>query len=149
MVYLLELDTSAAEVPHCIQRREDFHMSDQVISVIARTPAEETGTRGIQFGTAAGQFNPAESARGVGLYNVPLQDFEENLTVFVGKISESLCRLHTVVEGYELDEVEVSAEVTATGGINFVGIAEAGVKGGITLKFKRKHGSETEGREPE
>ena len=39
---------------------------------------------------------------------------------------------------YQLDELEVHAEITFTGSINLIGELSTGTVGGITLKFKRK-----------
>ncbi len=39
------------------------------------------------------------------------------------------------VAGYELQEVQVSLEVSAEGGFNLIGSAKAGGKGAITLTF--------------
>ena len=55
----------------------------------------------------------------------------KDLTGELGKIFADLQRFG----GYELNQVQVSLEISAEGGFNLIGNAKAGGKGAITLTF--------------
>ncbi len=69
-----------------------------------------------------------------------------------GRLKESLSQLSKgaaeifqdikSVGDFQLTEVQMQAEITAEGGFALVGLAKAGMKGGITLKF-RQNASQT------
>lgn len=63
---------------------------------------------------------------------------QENLTDFVEKMCIALKNVQTKISNYSLDEIEVSVDISASGGVTLVGSIEAGAKGGITLKFVRE-----------
>lgn len=65
---------------------------------------------------------------------------EETLVSMVEKIDHVFGSAMKVLKNYQLDEVEVSLEVSASGelGLKFIAEGKAEGKGAITLKFKRK-----------
>ena len=68
------------------------------------------------------------------LQNIPVDHLKENLS----KICQGLTTVLSDVKkvgSFKLKEVEIGVEVTADGGVNFVGTAKVGGKGAITLTF--------------
>lgn len=56
----------------------------------------------------------------------------------VGRIFSNIDRNANLGSGYQLDEIELSVEITAEGEVKLIGTGgKAGAKGAITLKFKR------------
>lgn len=80
--------------------------------------------------------NPSLRSR---VKQIPTQVLCENISEFTKDIN---CLLNTVKSEsespYELDEIEIHAEITLSGSINLVGGISSGTMGGITLKFKKK-----------
>ncbi len=63
---------------------------------------------------------------------------EQNLRECINNIGSVLNNVNKEMDNYNLDEVEVSLQIDATGSVNLIGGLSAGVTGGITLKFKRR-----------
>lgn len=72
---------------------------------------------------------------------LPSADLAGKLSEFVCGFSEALENISDTISGYDLDEIEVSVEVSAEGEISLVGAVSVGSSGGITLKFKKKTGN--------
>lgn len=68
---------------------------------------------------------------------IPVDTLKENLHEFISNIGELFDGLKSNVKEYELEEFEVSAEISVSGGINLIGTVQGGTKGAIKLKFKR------------
>ena len=80
--------------------------------------------------------------KGVALSNLltkqlSLDTFKSSLLDFVCKINDALADLNLKVKNYDLEEIEMTIEVSASGGVSLIGAIEAEATGGITLKFKR------------
>ena len=69
--------------------------------------------------------------------NLSLDTLKTSLSDFVSKINDTLLDFNLKVKNYDLDEIEMTVEVSASGGVNLIGAVEAEATGGITLKFKR------------
>lgn len=70
---------------------------------------------------------------------IPTQVLCENISEFTKGINRLLNTVKSESESpYELDEIEVHAEITLSGSINLIGGVSSGTMGGITLKFKKK-----------
>lgn len=69
--------------------------------------------------------------------DLPIDTLQKNLTEFIGRLGTSLENIQSGISNYDLDEIEINIEVSATGSISLVGAIEAGATGGITLRFKR------------
>lgn len=64
---------------------------------------------------------------------------QEQLAEFAKGMGEALEGIREIAGGFELQEVEVHAEVSADGKVSLLGSgASAGVKGGLKLVFKRR-----------
>lgn len=63
---------------------------------------------------------------------------EQNLRECINKIGSIVSNISNEMNNYNLDEVEVSLQIGATGSISLIGGLSAGATGGITLKFKKK-----------
>lgn len=70
-------------------------------------------------------------------HQVSLDVLQTNLTDFIEKMCIALKNVQTKISNYSLHEIEMSVDISASGGVTLVGSIEAGAKGGITLKFVR------------
>ena len=62
----------------------------------------------------------------------------ENLNVFLTSFNQIIeSQPEKLSKGFYIDEIELSLSVNASGGIELIGKAEAGVEGGIKVKLKR------------
>lgn len=68
--------------------------------------------------------------------SIPIEAIKGNLKKVANAATTFLSDVRSVGD-FELEEVELQVEVSAEGGINFVGTAKAGGKGAISLKFSR------------
>lgn len=72
---------------------------------------------------------------------VDLDKLEQNVQEFVNKIGGIVTRLPKEVGAFELDSIELSAEVSAKGSLSFLGTGgEVEGRGGIKFAFKRPEG---------
>jgi hypothetical protein len=62
---------------------------------------------------------------------------KENLSAFVTSINELLSGIPEGALPFKLDEIELTFEVNAEGGIQLIGGVKVGASGGITLRMKR------------
>ena len=67
---------------------------------------------------------------------IPTDRLRENLDQVAHAVLKVLADIKSVGE-FELAEVEIGAEITAEGGVNFIGSSKVGGKGAIKLKFSR------------
>lgn len=84
-----------------------------------------------------GLFGP----RAVGTLGVGRLDIDQlmsQLRNFAIAIQERLGEVAKESVPYSLDEIAVTVEISAEGGIRLVTAASAGIKGGIMLTFKRR-----------
>ncbi len=63
---------------------------------------------------------------------------EENLKAYIISIGTILNNLSNEIHDYNLDEVQVSLQVGASGSISLIGSVSANISGGISLKFKKR-----------
>ena len=70
-----------------------------------------------------------------GPVEISVDKLRASLTKLATNLSTLLADL-TAVGGFELAEVQVAVELTASGGVNLIGNLTAGAKGAIQLKFK-------------
>lgn len=70
----------------------------------------------------------------VGLAEVPLDTLRANLKAATSSIAEVFSDIRQV-GNFQLSEVEIAVEVTAEGGIHFIGTTKIGGSGSISLKF--------------
>jgi hypothetical protein len=72
----------------------------------------------------------------VALREIPVEQLKDNLS----KVSHALMKVLADIKSvgnFELSEVEVQVEITAEGGVQFIGSSKIGGKGGIKLKFAK------------
>lgn len=73
------------------------------------------------------------------IQQIPINTLCENMSEFTKGINQMLDAMeNNIGSTYQLDELEVHAEITFTGSVNLIGELSTGTVGGITLKFKRK-----------
>lgn len=70
----------------------------------------------------------------IALQNIPIDQLKENLNNVCQSLTTALSDIKKVGD-FKLKEVEIAVEVTADGGVCFVGTVNVGGKGAITLKF--------------
>jgi len=72
----------------------------------------------------------------VVLRGIPVDRLRENLS----KVSDALLKVLADIKSvgaFELAEVEVGVEITAEGGVNFIGSSKVGGKAAIKLRFSK------------
>lgn len=74
----------------------------------------------------------------VRVAQVPSQALAANFQAFAETISRALAAIPEATSSFQIDEVEVSAEVSGEGKLQLIGGLTAGIKGGITFKLKRR-----------
>lgn len=69
---------------------------------------------------------------------VGIDALSDNLRNFLEKLQQILDKLPESKSAYYIDEVELSLVVNANGGFELIGKLEAGAKGGIKVKLKKR-----------
>jgi hypothetical protein len=98
----------------------------------------------IPFLVAVPEATPANEVKGflshdescLALREIPVERLRDNLR----KVSQALMTVLTDIKSvgnFELSEVVVQVEITAEGGVQFIGSSKIGGKGAITLKFAK------------
>ena len=100
--------------------------SQNIITIITTT--DETNTKsGLPFGPKLSQK-----------LSVTSEDLSANLNTFLESFNQVIeAQPETLAKGFSIDEIELSLSVNASGGIELIGKAEAGIEGGITIRLKR------------
>ncbi len=98
-------------------------MSEVPFVVLVDAPR---GTKGLTF--SAGEHV-------LKRVTVPVETLRENLTTACTAIAAALQDVRRV-GSFRLTSVELGVEVTAEGGVSFVGSSKVGASGSITLKFE-------------
>jgi hypothetical protein len=68
---------------------------------------------------------------------VDAEKIQKSLRELVEQLSGIMKENKIKMGSLHLSELEVNVEITAEGGVALVGVAKAGIKGAITLKFSR------------
>jgi len=85
--------------------------------------------------TMGGLFRRGDET--IVLRQIPARIFRESLSRTITMLSSVLGEIADESLGMPLKEVQIGVEVTASGGIQLVGTAQAGTTGAITLVFRR------------
>lgn len=93
--------------------------------IVEVSPTVDTDTKG--FGDVV--------ERTTALVRIPAETLKRNLSETSGAVLEALQSLQAVGE-YRLKKVVLQVEISAEGGVSFVGTAKAGAKGAVTLEFE-------------
>ncbi len=103
---------------------------------------EETASSdGGKTGTDTGYDYGLGQKESKGRSRLSADDLKQNMGEFLEVIEEALEKAEKPKSGMVLDEVELSVEVNGKGQVSLFGTGgEAGGKGAIKLKFKRKDG---------
>jgi hypothetical protein len=81
---------------------------------------------------------PSLGRASIELTRVPLEMLTNNLQEFIKRFQMSIDTGDLGDSEYVLDEIELSLELTATGGVALIGKMEAGANAAIKVKLKRK-----------
>lgn len=113
-------------------------MSEKGIWIITDETAYSDGEKsGIDTGA---DYN-SKDKNGRKRSHLSADELKENMGEFLDVIEEALEKAEKPKSGMVLDEVELSVEVNGKGQVSLLGTGgEAGGKGAIKLKFKRKDG---------
>ncbi|MDB9341691.1 MULTISPECIES: hypothetical protein [Cyanophyceae] len=119
--------------------------SDSIWIVTDDTPQISTpnGTKGGTTNTRSwGEQPPEDTSKGVGAVEVSTEKLEKEMTHFlqvVGRLFNRAEQQAKVNSGMQLDEIELSVEISGEGQVKLIGNgAKAGGKGAIKLTFKRQ-----------
>lgn len=81
----------------------------------------------------------SDEGRSTRMVQIGIGQLGENIQVLISELSKNLVVSQESKSGFELAELELSAEITTSGKLSILGVSgETGVKGGIKLVFKRK-----------
>jgi hypothetical protein len=69
--------------------------------------------------------------------SIPVEDFKSNFNQFFKTVSGLIGSMPEGNLPYAIDEIEISAEISAEGKFQLIGGIGIGAKGGITFKLKR------------
>lgn len=73
----------------------------------------------------------------IALRQIPAEIFRESLSRTISMLSSVLGEIADESLGMPLQEVQIGIAVTASGGVQLIGTAQAGTTGAITLVFRR------------
>ncbi|MCZ8025179.1 MAG: hypothetical protein O9332_06935 [Microcystis sp. LE19-10.1B] len=108
------------------------------IWIISDETAVEEGEKS---GTDIGPDYTSEKRKGSKRSRITAEDLKQNMEEFLGVVEEAFDKTENPESGMKLDEVELSVEINAKGQVSLLGTGgEAGAKGTVVLKFKRKDG---------
>ncbi len=106
---------------------------DNRIDFVVESPSgvhnEATHSKGVRR-------DPRADAVLTEVRSIPVDAIKGNLRHVAAAATEFLSDIRAVGE-FELTEVQLQVEVSAEGGVHFIGTAKAGGKGAITLTFSR------------
>ena len=69
---------------------------------------------------------------------VPLETLSQSLSDFSAEMDKVFAKADQESKCFSLEEIELSVEISASGGVRLIGSFEAGASGSVKLKFKRK-----------
>ena len=120
-------------------------MPDEMISLITYVPSdsgENAPSKGLLRDAISDppRSGPAEPGKGIGRVEVSVTEIEKQMTQLMKSVGGVLGRAKQGAgefAGMELQEVELSVQISAEGQVSLMGIggAQAGTSGAITLKF--------------
>lgn len=94
------------------------------------------------IGTQTLGIDRRKGEKGALRNSIDVCNLSEQLKMFSKSLNKVFCGIETNYNQYELDEIEIKADISTSAGISIIGSAEITSTGGITLKFKRKRNIE-------
>lgn len=109
--------------------------------IVSATPTDSTSSRDSQTDTG-GSFRspPPEPAKGTKQVQIPVEQISTQMNGLLIVVDRMFAQAQATQQrsGLQLDEIELSVEISASGQISIIGTGlTTGGKGAITLKFKR------------
>jgi hypothetical protein len=98
-----------------------------VLPFLVRDDTEDEETMGL--------FRRGEA--GITLREIPAEIFKASLKRTISMLDSVLSEVADQSLGMRLQEVQIGVEVSASGGIQLIGTAQAGTTGAITLVFRK------------
>jgi hypothetical protein len=104
------------------------------------TEAVEEGKSGVDVGADYGD-EPSEDRGNRKRSRISAEDLKDNIGEFIEVVEESFDRAESSKSRLQLEEIELSVEISGNGKVSLLGFGgEAAAKGAVKLKFKRKDG---------
>jgi len=108
--------------------------------VTETTTAVEEGKGGLDIGADYGGQPRDDRASRQRSY-ITAEELKQNLEEFIEVVEVSFDRAESSQSKLQLEEIELSIEISGNGKVSLLGIGgEAAAKGAVKLKFKRKDG---------
>ncbi len=118
----------------------DTNMSKGIWIVTDTTAEVEEGKGGLDVGADYGVPTRDDRASRQRSY-ITAEELKQNLGEFIEVVEMSFDRAESAKSGLQLEEIELSIEISGNGKVSLLGIGgEAAAKGAVKLKFKRKDG---------
>lgn len=110
------------------------------IWIVTDTTVEEEGKGGLDIGADYGVPNRDDRSPRQRSY-ITAEELKQNLGEFIEVVEVSFDRAESSKSKLQLEEIELSIEISGNGKVSLLGIGgEAAAKGAVKLKFKRKDG---------
>ncbi|NJL89591.1 MAG: hypothetical protein HC916_07175 [Coleofasciculaceae cyanobacterium SM2_1_6] len=108
--------------------------------VTETTPEVEEGKGGVDIGADYGVPTRDDRSPRQRSY-ITAEELKQNLGEFIEVVEVSFDRAESSNSKLQLEEIELSIEISGNGKVSLLGIGgEAAAKGAVKLKFKRKDG---------
>ncbi len=102
---------------------------------------ENVTTKGEKTAIDSGANYESESGNERKRSRISAENLKQNMKEFLDVVEEAFDSVENPESGMRLEEAELSVEINGKGQINLLGTGgEAGAKGAILLKFKRRDG---------
>jgi hypothetical protein len=107
-------------------RMEACYMDQPTISILVDVPEEGSDTKSVYL----------EESRTTRML-LPIERLREEMRSETSKLIDVLNAAPADPAGWHLKEVEVGVEITAEGGLSFIGTAKAGAHASFKIKFQK------------
>ncbi len=111
------------------------------IWIITSDEGEKGGKGGTDTGYDYGRPAPENQLISRKVTRIKAADLKRNMSEFLEVVEETFEKAEKPSSKIQLEELELAVEINGKGQVSLLGTGgEAGAKGAITLKFKRKDG---------
>lgn len=116
-------------------------MAEKMITIVtvddkSSKPDNKSSSKLVSKGSSKPDNNTSNSSSLV-YRDLPIEKLKDSLNDFTDNVSSILQGVKKEINNYQLDEVELNVELSASGSIRLIGSVEVGTTGAIKLTFKR------------
>ena len=112
-----------------------------ITDTIAEVEEVEEGKGGLDIGGNYNDLPTSDDRSSRQRSYISAEDLQQNLGEFIEVVEVSFDRAESSKSKLQLEEIELSIEISGNGKVSLLGIGgEAAAKGAVKLKFKRKDG---------